>query len=136
VGDNVGMARGVLIVQLPGGTVEDLDLRHALEEQLDGALRRNHAGHVDGGNIGSGTMNIYLFPASVDRAAQVVLAHLRQRGLLGSAVVVRRTPTGRYRVLWPEGFSGAYTEDHEIYGLPELLRAGPPAEAQPQRHPR
>lgn len=38
------------------GTPQDLDKRHALESRLSGVLGWAGVGHVDGGSIGSGTM--------------------------------------------------------------------------------
>jgi hypothetical protein len=80
-----------LVVSMPVGgdegmgTLEDLDLRHALEDRLNAVLRTGGLGHVDGGGAGLGWQDIYLVVHG-DRwraAWDAVRATLQEQGVLG-----------------------------------------------------
>ena len=51
--------------------------RHALEGRLDELLGWTGLGHVDGGSIGSGTMEVFCFVVDPTVAAEVIEADLR-----------------------------------------------------------
>lgn len=54
------------------GTEEDLDKRHRLEERLNELLGWTGLGHVDGGSIGSGTMEAGCVVVDFDIAKMVI----------------------------------------------------------------
>jgi hypothetical protein len=54
------------------GTEEDLDKRHRLEERLNELLGWTGLGHVDGGSIGSGTMEAGCVVVDFDIAKSII----------------------------------------------------------------
>ena len=54
------------------GTTSDLDKRHKLEDRLDEALAWTGLGHVDGGSIGSGTMEVACLVVDAELAIRVI----------------------------------------------------------------
>ena len=62
-------------------------------------------GHCDGGDIGSGTMNVFCFVVNVKTAIPHVLEELRKNELLEGAVVAVGDPQ---TVVWPRDFSGTF----------------------------
>ncbi len=54
------------------GSDQDLDKRHHLEERLDEILGWAGLGHVDGGSIGSGTMEVGCVVVDFDIAQKVI----------------------------------------------------------------
>lgn len=54
------------------GSKEDLDKRHRLESYLDNVLGWTGLGHVDGGSIGSGTMEVGCVVVDFDIAKNVL----------------------------------------------------------------
>ena len=59
------------------GTELDLDKRHRLEEQLDEILGLTGLGHVDGGSIGSGTMEAGCIVVDFDIAKKIIEEKLK-----------------------------------------------------------
>jgi hypothetical protein len=59
------------------GTEQDVDRRHAVEEKLNEALGWAGVGNVDGGSIGSGTMEVCCMVADAAIATRVIEAKLR-----------------------------------------------------------
>ena len=84
---------------------------------LDEALHAAGNGCCDGGDIGSGTINIYLEEVvQPERACATVVEALRNAGELeGAIVALDNDPEGEgevepaYRVLWPPGFTGEFS---------------------------
>ena len=60
------------------GDMDDLDWRHQLENEIDHALAQHDNGRCDGGDIGSGTMNIGVAVHDFD-AALTLIAPLLQK---------------------------------------------------------
>jgi len=58
------------------GTAVQLDKRHRLEERLNATLGWTGLGAVDGGSIGSGTMEVCAFVVDFDLAKKVIEADL------------------------------------------------------------
>ncbi|WP_412540990.1 hypothetical protein R8Z50_35355 [Longispora sp. K20-0274] len=98
-----------LIVQLPMGlSQDDLGIRHRLEDTIEVALTGVAVGLVDGGDIGSGTMNVFALvdPARWDEAVTAVRSLLDDANLSEVAVIARRDCTDEEsepRIVWPEG---------------------------------
>jgi len=98
------------------GSTDDLAKRHRLEEVLDECLQRTNNGGCDGGDIGSGTINIYLEGISdPDRACQDIVNALTLSGdLEGAFVALSNLNEGEdsddtpYTVVWPKGFTGEF----------------------------
>lgn len=112
--------RHSLVVQFPTetwGTVADLEKRNWLADRLDQALRSKRNGECDGGDIGSGTINIFL-TGVVDpgRACVTIVDTLRELGELSGAIVaLDLDPEGEkeedpfYTVLWPKEYDGEFS---------------------------
>ena len=79
-----GTAATQMVIQLPMSiSTDDLSVRHQLEDLLDQALRVADVGMVDGGDIGSGTMNVFALVTTerwVDALAATVTV-LREFGV-------------------------------------------------------
>jgi hypothetical protein len=113
-----------LIVQLRiqgHGSIHDLDFRHHLEDVLGAALQEHDLGIVDGGDIGSGSINVFAFVDS-DRweaAWATVHSKLTEMVLLQQAVVARQVEDNDPQVVWPEGYGRAFRfweEPHDYLG--------------------
>src|SRR5262249_34742065 len=100
------------------GSEADLAKRHRLEDLLDQALRSADNGWCDGGDIGSGTMNIFLLDiTNPDRAVTSVMDALRKDEALAGAIIAVgpgymeedvEEDEEPYRVMWPEGYEGEF----------------------------
>jgi hypothetical protein len=60
------------------GTTSEIEKRHAVEDLLNSALGWAGIGHVDGGSIGSGTMEVCCFVADGQIATQVIEKALKE----------------------------------------------------------
>lgn len=103
----------LLIVQFPydasQSPVENLAFRHELEDVLDGALRRNGSGEVDGGEIGPAGINIWIYLTAWSHGLPVVEAYLKHRKLLDKAIIAKKINDDRWQVVWPKDFSQPFS---------------------------
>lgn len=97
-------------LQTPG-TVRDHDRRERIERMLSQCLLATALGDCDGGDIGSGEMNIYCDVVDADAAVTAIVNQLQQRGELDGAVIAKRARTGdtEYYVAWPKGYTRAFS---------------------------
>lgn len=93
---------------LTWGTEDDLVKRHHIQNLLDERLLAENNGETAGGDIGSGTMNVYLMKiVDTDRALNAVLDILSNLDLLDDVTIYRETPTndndGTFvsQAIWP-----------------------------------
>lgn len=92
------------------GTAEDLDRRVAIENYLNGEIGWLGAGHLDGGDIGSGTINIFLYVVHAGIVGPCVIELLRKGSFLdGATVAVRKSKSEDLRVIWPSDHSGEFS---------------------------
>ena len=82
-------------------------LRNQVEEVLTECLSWTCNGFCDGGDLGSGEMNLYCLVLDPDAAKNTLVSALKKNHLLKGAVIAKRQRE-RYRVLWPEDFQGAF----------------------------
>lgn len=87
------------------GSANDLKKRHSVENLLGTFLENSDLGYCDGGDIGSGTMNIFCFVKRAHDGANAIVDTLRRNDLLEGAVVAESTD-GEDKVIWPEDFEG------------------------------
>jgi hypothetical protein len=87
------------------GSVRDLDFRHHVEDVLQTALQEDDLGMVDGGDIGSGSVNVFAIvdPDRWEAAWATVRSKLADMELLQRAVVARQVEDASPEVLWPKG---------------------------------
>jgi predicted DNA-binding WGR domain protein len=100
----------VLIVQhktKSWGSGDDLAKRHRIEELLNECLGWTGNGHCDGGDIGSGTTNVFSFVVDPHLAAKTVVATLKKNKLLEGAIVAFHRGEAA-TVLWPKDFNGVF----------------------------
>ena len=89
--------------RIPGwGTEEDLDKRHLNEENLGEALEWTGTGFCEGGDIGSGTANIYCRVVDVHIATRVIKDVLNQSNSL-EGVTLAYTDGDTYKIVYPQG---------------------------------
>lgn len=65
-------------------------LRHKLEDEIDSELKREENGYCDGGDIGSGTINMYFNVKDVGRAIKSINKSLQRKKLTDKAVIAQR----------------------------------------------
>jgi hypothetical protein len=93
----------VLVVQLDGKSLVDYDRLIAIEDRIIEALPRGD-GDVDGHDMGSGEMNIFVVTDLPERAFELIHRILADEHLLETVrVAYRRIDGEKYTVLWPVG---------------------------------
>jgi hypothetical protein len=105
-----------MVVQVPTspglGSVEELRARHALEDQISEFFTSSKLGTVDGGDMGSGKLNVFMFiaPGARDEVLAAILAILEKRKLSEVAVVAYYvTSDAEPVVLWPKHYKGTFS---------------------------
>jgi len=99
------------------GSPADLAKRHRLEEFLDACLDESDNGYCDGGDIGSGSINIFLEEVlDPQRACDSMVAELQESGDLEGAVIALSLDPDRtkeegpfHTVLWPKDYRGDFS---------------------------
>jgi predicted DNA-binding WGR domain protein len=88
------------------GEANDLEKRVKVEEVMNECLDWKGLGHCDGGDIGSGTMNV--FCCVVDPKIEVphLLEGLRLNSLIDEAIVAIGDEPA---VVWPDDFTGEFS---------------------------
>jgi hypothetical protein len=91
------------------GSEDDLLKREKVEGILNETLGWTGNGVCDGGDIGSGTINIFCYVVEPNLAIDPIIGALRQERLSEGAIIAMRGPDEEdYRVLWPENFDGEF----------------------------
>jgi hypothetical protein len=89
------------------GSVADLERRRQIEEVLTECLASTCNGFCDGGDLGSGEMNLYCLVLNTEAAKTALVYTLRKNRFLKGAVIALREGES-YRVLWPADFQGEF----------------------------
>lgn len=102
-----------LIVQLPmtGNVDTDLDRRNDILGQLDQLIGWIGAGHVDGADYGSGTMNIYVLTVSAKATSPAIIEWV-QKNLQSDNATLAVEPQDEDQsphVIWPSNFTGQFS---------------------------
>jgi hypothetical protein len=92
------------------GSVQDHERRVAIEDRMTDCLTRTGLGFCDGGDIGSGTINIFCEVVDAAIAEPIIVNDLREHNHLEGAVIAMRERKGddNYKVLWPKDFTGVF----------------------------
>jgi hypothetical protein len=103
-----------VIVQIPtqGGwpTNDEVELRWRIESLLDDALGWVGNGHCDGGDAGSGSMNVFCYVVDAKASAQTMVETLREHGLLDKLIIaLDDEDTDAMKVLWPPDYQGTFS---------------------------
>jgi len=97
----------VIKFQLSDASADDFDQFLVIENKLDLALRNKH--QVDGHDIGSGEMNIFIHTNDPTEAFKISKNALSKKDLEIVTVAFRELNSDKYSVLWPENFDGEFT---------------------------
>ena len=102
--------KDTLIIQFrTSGSISDFDWLLEIEEALIQGFSQNRNAVVDGHDFGNGTMNIFLFPKrGWGCAIEIVKAYLKNHRALDKALIIRRSKTERYTVVWPAKYKGEF----------------------------
>jgi len=90
------------------GTTDELDKCVQIEELMNEWLGWTGLGHCDGGDIGSGTMNIFCYVADARIAESVIVRELKSHRFFNGAVIAERIGDD-YKVLWPHSVTGTFS---------------------------
>jgi hypothetical protein len=96
------------------GSVEDLDARDAVEHILNESLGWTGNGHCDGGDIGSGTINLFCLVVDPALAVKAIVLALKKAKRLEGAVIAVSPSADvepKMRVRWPTGHRGRFSTD-------------------------
>ena len=98
----------VVQYQIEGhGRGSDHDKRAAVENLLGNFLEDADLGYCDGGDIGSGTMNVFCFVKPGQGVGKKVIELLRKNNLLDGATIAEEAQ-GEEQVIWPPDFKGEF----------------------------
>jgi hypothetical protein len=93
-------------MQLKGwGSSRDLDRRYKLMDLLDAHLGVTLSGHVDGGDIGSGTANIWCLSVDPGTSARTIANFLKRKRLIKN-IVIAIDRGKEFDVTYPRNFKG------------------------------
>lgn len=90
------------------GTMQDYDRRVKIEALLEEFLSEADLGYLDGGDIGSGTANIFCFLKPGKKSTEAVIQTLRKNGYLEGAMI-QETVKGEEKVVWPPDYTGVFS---------------------------
>lgn len=89
------------------GCGADHDKRVKIEDIIGEFLENADLGYCDGGDIGSGTMNVFCFVKLGQDAGKKIIEVLRNNSMLEGAIIAE-TVEGEERVIWPPDFKGEF----------------------------
>jgi predicted DNA-binding WGR domain protein len=79
-------------------------LRHSVEDLMNECLGWTGNGSCDGGDIGSGTANIFNYVVDAEKASRTIIEELKNNNLLQGAKIAYLNPEDEeYVVLYPDG---------------------------------
>lgn len=91
-----------LVVQWPADSIKDYDALIEAEDALSEQFTDKH--EVDGHDVGSAEMNIFVLTNDFGKAFEEAKVILQAEGLWkGVRLAYRETDKSRYTVLWPKG---------------------------------
>lgn len=96
-----------LIVQFPydeGQAEAALERRHMMEEIIDEGLLHTGNGYCEGGDIGSGTTNIFYHVLDVEAAVSLIFEGMKEHDVRGEPIIAVSEGEA-YTVLYPEGMT-------------------------------
>ncbi len=102
-----------LVVQFrydAGQDEEALERRHMMEEMIDEGLLHTGNGSCEGGDIGSGTMNIYYHVVDVEAAVALIFEGMKEHDVRGVPKIAVQSAES-YIVLYPPGATFELMED-------------------------
>jgi hypothetical protein len=103
--DHIGF---VVQYQIDGhGSEDDLEKRYAVEDILNESLGWTGNGNCDGGQIGSGSMEIFSYVIDPHVAYKRVIGDFSEYGMLDGALIAYEEDED-YKVLYPENYSGVF----------------------------
>ncbi len=88
------------------GNTSDLDFRHQAEDDLDACLKWTGNGSCDGGDIGSGTINVFCFVVVVPAAIQSILGALEAAERPAPHNIAVET-SDQFVIAWPPELVGS-----------------------------
>jgi pyridoxine 5'-phosphate synthase PdxJ len=102
----------MLVLQYPMLGEDDLEFRHELEQLARAALAATNTGTCDGGDIGSGTMNVFctVSEANAVSAGKAIGAKLVEAGIDGAVIafIDDEDEEAEPNVLYPEDYAGTF----------------------------
>lgn len=106
----------MLIIQYPLSDQfdddEDGDFKAELEQLADAYLRQAPLGRCDGGDIGSGTINVFCSVTDGQRGCDCIVEALQAAGIDGAIIAfidAGHEDNADPRVLWPTDFAGTFS---------------------------
>ncbi|HEY8970287.1 MAG TPA: hypothetical protein VIM64_14385 [Puia sp.] len=93
------------------GGMNDLDFRHEMEEYINKYLYFSGNGSVSGGDIGSGTMNIFFEVISPSAAVATVIEALTERKIVTDFLIVHENRSDEgytHTILHPADYQGKF----------------------------
>jgi hypothetical protein len=97
-----------LVLQFPltDATADDFDKLLMIESQLELALREKH--QVDGHDIGTGEMNIFIFTNEPNETFELAKKTLSEKDFTFMTAAFRDMNGDKYSVIWPENYNGEF----------------------------
>ncbi len=90
-----------------------LEKRHHVEDLMNECLGWTGNGSCDGGDIGSGTANIFNYVVDVKKATRTIIEELKNNNLLEGVKIAYLNPEDEeYLALYPEGTELALCKRH------------------------
>lgn len=89
------------------GDEKDLEKRHSIEGLLNESLGWTGNGHCDGGDIGSGTINIFSFVVDPDIATKTVIEDFKKNKIKGDFIIAKQK-NEEITVLYPVNYQGEF----------------------------
>jgi len=106
----------MLILQYPWsdefGADDDDEFKTELEALADACLREAGLGACDGGDIGTGKLNVFCNVVDGQRACDCIVAALQAAGIDGAVIAFvddDEADSADPRVLWPRHFVGTFS---------------------------
>jgi hypothetical protein len=97
-----------LVIQFPGDSLINYDEMVAIEDDLTAAI--GNSAEVDGHDVGSGEMNIFILTRDPVRTFQQAKPVLGRRQSLQKVTAAYRLIGGNeFTVIWPEGATGKFS---------------------------
>ena len=90
------------------GDSDDVKKRHAVENILNECLGWTGNGHCDGGDIGSGTINVFSFVVDPYLAKNTIIEAFKRNNLIDGTIIAIQEQDD-YQVLWPDHFDGRFS---------------------------